>query len=240
MRRTLMLSDRLAPRRVAHAWWDGDAGAGGASGGAPAGDGGTPPATGTPPAGGQPATGSTPADAAALQRELEEARKEAAGFRTELRKLQEAAKKADDAKLSEQERISKENAELKAQLLASAQAARATRLSAAAQTAAAKLGFADPEDAERFLDATAIEWSSDDADGRPKNVQQLLSKVLETKPYLKASQHQAPNLGQGPRGQASLTMEQVRRLASEKPEEFNRRFEAGEFRDVMAATAGKG
>lgn len=234
MRRTLMLRDRLAPRRVAHAWWEGDAG--GASGGSPAGDGGTPPATGATP----PAASAPPADAAALQRELEEARKEAAGFRTELRKMQEQAKKADDAKLSEQERISKENAELRAQLLASAQAARATRLSAAAQTAAAKLGFADPEDAEKFLDAAAIEWSSDDADGRPKNVQQLLAKVLETKSYLRASQHQAPNLGQGPRGQSSLTMEQVRRLAAERPDEFNRRWEAGEFRDVMAATAGKG
>jgi hypothetical protein len=223
----------FAPRRTAHAFFEGAAPASGAGDPPPA----TPPAAAAS-SGSQTAGDPPPTDP--RERELAEARREAAQFRTELRKLQDQAKAADEAKLSEQEKLTRRVAELEQQLTAREAAARSTRLSAAAQTAAAKLGFADPEDAERFLDAAAVEWSTDDGDGRPKNVQQLLQKVLEAKPYLRASGPQAPNLGQGSRGQASLTLEQVRRLAAERPDEFNRRFEAGEFREAMAATAGRG
>lgn len=51
----------------------------------------------------------------------------------------------------------------------------------AVQVAARDLGFADPDDAFRFLETEAVEW---DANGNPTNIKALLDKLAKDKPYL--------------------------------------------------------
>lgn len=123
-------------------------------------------------------------DFAALQRELAEARKEAAKSRTELKKLSDAQKAADDADLSEVEKLKRQVDELTAERTAQVTAQREQAIHMAAVTAAARLGFADPEDAYALLDRDAIE--TDDA-GAPRNISNLLAALLKAKPYLGAA-----------------------------------------------------
>ena len=207
----------LAPARTAHAWFDGAAGgSGGAASGAVA----DPPA---PP----PASGSTtpPADPLASgakdDSELHALRTKAGRLEAELKKLQEAEKARADADLSEVEKLKKQLAERDAAIEQATTAAKAQRLAGASLAAAARLGFADPEDAQRFLEVDRVEW--DDATGAPKNVAQLLEAVLKAKPYLKASFTQPPDLGQGNRGAgtAPLTREAIARMT---PAEINARW----------------
>ena len=103
--------------------------------------------------GAQPQEGTTPAqvaeptlDAGSLQRELAEARREAAKYRTDLRKV-------TDAQLSESERLQRRVTELEAERAESAARDRSGRNSGlAALEAAAKLGFRDPDLAVRLVD----------------------------------------------------------------------------------------
>ena len=208
----------LAPARTAHAWFDGAAGASGgtatATPPAPAGDP-APPATAPatpPPADPAPAAGDG---------ELHALRTKAGRLEAELKKLQEAEKARQEADLSEVEKLKRQIAERDALLEQQVAAARAGRLAGASLAAAARLGFADPEDAQRFLDAERVEW--DDATGAPKNVQQLLEAVLKAKPYLKASFTATPDLGQGNRGAgtAPLTRDAIAKLS---PAEINARW----------------
>jgi hypothetical protein len=131
----------------------------------------------------------TTVDVAVLQRELAEARREAAKHRTDLRKL-------TDAQLSETERLQRRVAELEAereQVLAR-EKDRAVRL--APLEAAAKLGFRDPDLAVRLLDPTAVELKDD---GTPRNVERLLAEVLARSPYL-GRPGAAADFGGGQRG----------------------------------------
>ncbi len=208
----------LAPARTAHAWFDGTAGASAGTATAtppvPAGDPAPPaPAPATPP----------PADPApaAGDGELHALRTKAGRLEAELKKLQEAEKARQEADLSEVEKLKRQIAERDALLEQQVAAAKAGRLAGASLAAAARLGFADPEDAQRFLDAERVEW--DDATGAPKNVQQLLEAVLKAKPYLKASFTATPDLGQGNRGAgtAPLTRDAIAKLS---PAEINARW----------------
>lgn len=214
-----LLSTRLAPARTAHAWFDGEPGAG--SGTAVADP---PPATGagTPPAGDPP-----PADTPPPDKELHALRTKAGRLERELEALRKADEDRKNADLSEVEKLRKELTEKNAAIEAAAAQAKAGRLAGASLAAAARLGFADPEDAQRFLDADAIEW---DDNGAPKNVQALLEAVLKAKPYLKASFTQPPDLGQGSRGRAGvpLTREAITKMT---PAEINARWD--EVQEVM-------
>jgi hypothetical protein len=132
---------------------------------------------------------STTVDIAVLQRELAEARREAAKHRTDLRKV-------TDAQLSETERLSRRVTELEAereQVLAR-EKERAIRY--AALEAASKLGFRDPDLAIRLIDPAAVETKDD---GTPKNIERLLADVLTRSPYLGRSGI-APDFGGGQRG----------------------------------------
>ena len=206
---TRLLSTRLAPARIAHAWFDGDAAAGGGTAVA------DPPAAQTPPAGDGAPTDTPPTD-----KELHALRTKAGRLERELEALRKADEDRKNADLSEVEKLKKELAEKNAAIEAASAQAKAGRLAGASLAAAARLGFADPEDAQRFLDADAIEW---DDSGAPKNVQALLEAVLKAKPYLKASFTQPPDLGQGNRGAgtAPLTREAIARMT---PAEINARW----------------
>jgi len=128
-------------------------------------------------------------DVAVLQRELAEARREAAKHRTDLRKV-------TDAQLSETERLQRRVTELEAEreAITTRDRERAIRLSAL--EAAARLGFRDPDLAVRLVDPTVVELKDD---GTPKNVERLLAEVLSRSPYL-ARPGAAADFGGGQRG----------------------------------------
>lgn len=163
----------------------------------------TQPQAGTSSSGQAPGAAVTPAtataasgteDVATLRSQLDELRRESAASRKETKRLQEAAQAAEDAKLTETERITKENAELKRaneELLARD---KETRLSTAIVAAATRLGFRSPEIASKLLDRSTIDLAED---GHPRNLDRLLGEILKAEPYLARS---APDLGGGTRG----------------------------------------
>jgi len=212
---TRLLSIRLAPARTAHAWFDGEPGAGGGT------------AVADPPAAGDKPPTDPPAPQAKDDGDIHALRTKAGRLEKELERLRKAEEERQNASLSEVERLKKELAAKDAAIEAAAAQAKAGRLAGASLAAAARLGFADPEDAQRFLDADAIEW--DDA-GNPKNVAALLESVLKAKPYLRASFTQPPDLGQGARGGSSvpLTKDAIARMSAA---EINARW--AEVQEVM-------
>lgn len=148
---------------------------------------GVQPQVGTPdPA--QVATTDT-VDVGTLQRELAEARREAARYRTDLRK-------ATDGQLSEAERLQRRVTELEAEREQVLARERERSIRYAAIEAASKLGFRDPDLAVRLIDPAAVELRDD---GTPKNVEKLLSEVLARSPYLGRTGI-APDFGGGQRG----------------------------------------
>ncbi len=133
----------------------------------------------------------TTVDVAVLQRELAEARREAAKHRTDLRR-------ATDSQLSEAERLQRRVTELEAEREQVLARERGRSIRYAAIDAASKLGFRDPDLAVRLLDPSAVEVKDD---GTPKNVEKLLSEVLARSPYLGRTGI-APDFGGGQRGSA--------------------------------------
>jgi hypothetical protein len=131
-------------------------------------------------------------DVAALRRELEEARRLAARDRTERRKLEEAIKATEDAKLPEQERLQRRLADLERQASSHEQEREAVTRSAS------KLGYADPVDAFALLDRSALEFADD---GTPKNTDRLLADLLRAKPYLAGGTRPMGSFDGGVRGQ---------------------------------------
>lgn len=205
------LLSRLAPTVTAHAWFDGDAAASGAAVADP------------PPPSGDAATTPAPKD----DGDIHALRTKAGRLEKELERLRKAEEERANAELSEVERLKKQLAERDAAIAEATAAAKAQRLASASLAAAARLGFADPEDAQRFLDAGAVEW--DDA-GAPKNVASLLEAVIKAKPYLKASFTQQPDLAQGTRGRSGvpLTREAITKMTAA---EINARWD--EVQEVM-------
>jgi hypothetical protein len=125
-------------------------------------------------AAGTPDQPTTTVDVAVLQRELAEARREAAKHRTDLRKV-------TDAQLSESERLQRRVTELEAEREAIATRDRERAIRLAALEAAARLGFRDPDLAVRLVDPASVETKDD---GTPRNVERLLAEVLARSPYL--------------------------------------------------------
>ncbi len=136
-------------------------------------------------------------DVAALQRELSEARRIAARDRTELRKLAEAAKAADDAKLPEQDRLQRRLAELERNVADHDRERAEWQTQAAVTRAALRLGFQDPVDAFALLDRAAVEY---DESGAPKNVDRLLANLMREKPYLGGAGRPTGSADGGTRG----------------------------------------
>lgn len=136
-------------------------------------------------------------DVGQLRRERAAADREAQRLRAELKAFQDAHRQAEEAKLSEAERMTKrqaeldrENADLKSQL-------QQHRVSSAVMAAATRLGFQDPADAMSLLGADDIEL----VDGQPKGVDKALKALLERKPYLASSTARAAgSVDQGTRG----------------------------------------
>lgn len=172
------------------------------AGAAPAADDAQPQAgTGAPQAGAPEAGGTTLTDPVALQRELTEARKEAAKHRTELNRYKEAETAASEAAKSElQKAIERaEAAERRAE--EGATALKGYQLRLATVEAARTLGFRNPEIAHRLISSNEVEYTPE---GNPKNIDQLLTKIATSDPYLVngTAPGRGADLGGGPRGSA--------------------------------------
>lgn len=148
-------------------------------------------------------SGTGNSDLAAAVRERDEARREAAKYRTEARKLAEAQTAADEAKLSELEKATKRVAELERQQAESQVRDQERTVQLATLEAASRLNFRNPDLAYRLLDRSEIEFD----DGKPKNVEKLLKALLEKEPYLaKTAQadYGGGNRGTTPSGQPTM------------------------------------
>lgn len=126
--------------------------------------------------------------------ELEKVRREAAGNRVKLNEFESAQRAAEEAKLSEAEKLQKRLADQERTIAERDLALQEVRIARAVASAANKLGCVDSDVAERLLDASAIEY---DADGKPQNIEALLEKLMKDKPYLKSQPNQRvqPNAG---------------------------------------------
>lgn len=135
-----------------------------------------------------------------LQSQLKKRDRENAGLRGELKKREDAIKAHETAQMSEQEKLTARNKELEDSLKAKDQELSQTALRSATYAAAARLGFQDPEDGYRLINAADVVT---DGEGRPTNLDELLQEVLKAKPYLGSGSTPPPRTGTsnpGPRG----------------------------------------
>lgn len=144
----------------------------------------------------------------ALKAELDKVRKEAAEWRTKLRKFEAAEAERQKSEMTETERLKAELEEHRAKVAA----AEAKALDASVRAAAAKLGFADPSDATRFIDREGL---SDDAG----DIEARLKAVLKAKPYLGSAKVPASG-GENPGGGA------VRQTDAQRIEDIKKQFPA--------------
>ena len=110
-------------------------------------------------------------------------RKEAAQYRTRLKALEDAQKAADDAKLSDQEKLQKRLAELEKAAAEASSNLQQRVMEYEVKLAASRLGIVDPDAAWRLIDASSLEF---DESGKPKNLDRVLNELLKDKPWLSA------------------------------------------------------
>ena len=158
---------------------------------------------GTSQAGAPEAGGTTLTDPAVLQRELTEARREAAKHRTELARYKDAESAAAEAAKSElQKAIERAEAAERARDERDAQL-KGFQLRLATVEAARKAGFRNPEIAHRLISMSEVEYTDQ---GEPKNLDTILAKIAKSDPYLVNGQASgSPDLGGGPRGTPPAT-----------------------------------
>lgn len=175
-------------------------------------DSGTQPPAGTSPtqADGETGEQATQPETISLE-EAKKLRSEASSLRRRLKQFEDQAKADEDAKLSEQERNAKRIADLEARLADREQALKERTIKSATVVEAARLGFADPDDALRLLDHSQLDY---DDDGTPTNVAEQLAAMAKTKPYLLTHRPAGSfdtGLGGGrPAGARTYTREELR------------------------------
>lgn len=158
---------------------------------------GDPPATPPPPAAPPTPPPTAPDDAPEEAGEEDEAfdkeramatiknlRDQAKLATKQIREYTAQQKLAEDAKLSEQERLSKRVAELESRESSLQQAVRERTLRYEVAVHAQKLGIVDADAAFRLMDQQALEF---DEEGAPTNTEKVLGQMLKTRPYLQAS-----------------------------------------------------
>lgn len=140
------------------------------------------------------------ADDGAEPMSLDEARKlrsENKSLRDRLKPLEEAKAHADNAALSEVERLQRERETLAAENSTLKAERQARALADAATATARRLGFRNPDLAHRLIDHSALVL---DDEGKPKNLDSLLGEVAKANPYLING---TTDFGGGPRGGAA-------------------------------------
>ena len=102
----------------------------------------------------------------------------------ELQKVAAELQAFKDAQLTEEQRVTQERDDLLAQQETWQREKRDTTLKLAVYSATAELGIADADLAIAALDHSQVEWS---AEGKPENLEVLLTDLLERKPLLKTT-----------------------------------------------------
>ena len=168
----------------------------------------------TQPVEGAPPTGESTAEPTYTQEQVNQmmgkTRREERGKYSDYGTLKERAAKADEleqAQLTEKERLEArvEQAEKNAQ--AADQRITEAMISSAIQVQAGQMGIIDPEAAFLLVDRTNIRYT---AEAGTTGVEDALTQLLETKPYLKAT-NRTPNInpeGNQPDAPVRLTAEQ--------------------------------
>jgi hypothetical protein len=146
-------------------------------------------------------------------REFEKGRKLPKPVEKELEELRTKLKAADDAKLSETDRLAKKVAELEQQGQASDQKARERIGRSALKASAAAAGAIYPDDIAVLVGSGTLEF---DDDGEPTNADALVKALAESKPEL-FTKAKATSFDGGARGGSGGTkpgMEQLLREAA--------------------------
>lgn len=187
----------------------------------------TPPAGDPPPDDAKGGKGQTPEQLAA---ELADARKEAAKYRTENKKLADAAEAAAKAKMTDDEKKAADLA-AKEKTLAEREAAATERsvvaeiksIAAAAGVAPAKLALMP-----RLIDRGDIEF---DDSGEPKNIGKLVETLLKEHPDFKGTATAGSGSADGGHrgGKGTLTLDAIKKMSSS---EINKRWD--EVQDFLA------
>ena len=138
-------------------------------------------------------------------------RAESASYRARLRELEAASKAAEDAKLSEQERLSKRVAELEASASEQSRLLQERVLRYEVQLQAARLNIVDPDAALKLLDLSTIEY---DPEGNPQDVDRALKALLKEKPYLVGPHVSGGNGSAAPKAAPSPTNPATRSQAA--------------------------
>ena len=129
----------------------------------------------------------------ALRSKITQLLGEKKALQAEKREREEAEKQKAKDELPELDRLKADNTELReanTKLVAQLQK---QSLEMAASQAATRLGFREPADAIRYVDQDAVTFSDD---GAPTNVDELIKKAAEARPYLLA----VTDFGGGQRG----------------------------------------
>jgi hypothetical protein len=130
----------------------------------------------------------------------------------ELDDLRARVKAADDAKLSETEKLTQRLTDLERGQQTAQQALQDERLRNAVLVTAQKLGAVDSDAVYRLLDRDGLEF---DSQGRPQNVETAVKALLKERPYLSRGNGSADG-GAGHHGRDSSGLDmntQIRRLA---------------------------
>ena len=215
------------------------------------GGGNTAPQPPAPPAGAPdppaPGSGGTPGGSGRSQtgdewpekaREaLSKANQEAKEAREARQALEKRLKELEDAQLSEHERTAKERDQLKADLERSSGSIREAWLVAEIAKLASddEIRIVDQDAARKLLDDSEIDWTDD---GRPKNVQKLLTALVKARPWLQGGAAQAYDAGGASRGgrrRAGEGLPTRDELAAMTPEQITRQFTEQQVLDALAA-----
>lgn len=119
--------------------------------------------------------------ALATIRKLRDAEQAGKATAKQLDSLQAKLKAIEDKDKSETERATAAAKEASEKLAAAEARLAEERIGRIVERAAGKMGFHDPDDAYRLIDRKAVEM---DADGEPKNVDDLLKALAKAKPHL--------------------------------------------------------
>lgn len=122
-------------------------------------------------------------DLDAIKAELNKARREAARYRSEAKKIAEAEEERKREEMSEVERLKADMAAMEAKAQEAEANARMATIKAAVMRAASN--FQDPEDALRLLDLDALET---DENGQIEGLDAAIATLLKSKPYLSKKQ----------------------------------------------------
>lgn len=155
------------------------------------------PVTGETPEQQEPPTEATPSQSSAddLSKELEslraalkKANKDAASSRHAEKELKALKDQIEAQTLSEQDKLQKKLADLQKTHDDAIRQAQEYKINTEVRLQASQSGFADPQDAVKFLDWSEIEY---DDNGSPTNVTELIADLVKSKPYLLKPQGKA-------------------------------------------------